>query len=509
MTSIASNKRIVKNTGLLYVRMILIMLITLYTSRVVLNVLGVEDFGIYGIVAGFVLMFEFLNISLTGASSRFLSYQIANADKEKISDTFSASLTIHFLLAILVFILAETIGLWFFETKLSIPENRMFAARIVYQFSILTSLVTITQVPYNAMIMAYERMNIYAYISIIEGIFKLSIAYVILFYFEDKLIIYSILMFLVIFSMAMLYRLYCIKSFSECKFKFSTKKKIIYPMLSFSAYDLYGNFSVMIRGQGINVLMNIFYGPIINAATAIAIQVQNSVGKFADNFLRAVRPQIVKTYAKEEYSTMIDLVFNSSKFSYILMLLFTLPLIIETRFVLNIWLGDVPEYTMIFCQLNLLNGLVSVLFRPITFSIHATGEIKLLSFLNGTILLLTLPISYLFLKFNYPPYIAYVVSIMLLVVACISGLFILTSKVSNFSVLLFIKKVILSVLFITIISSIIPSYLYITYNDSWARLFAVTISSSISIIILTYVFLIDKVAKKKIISMIKKRLNYE
>ena len=294
----ADNKRIAKNTVFLYVRMLLVMGATLYTSRIVLNVLGAEDYGLYNVVGGLVTMFTFLNGSLGSATSRYITFELGRRDYERVNRVFNVALLIHIALAVLIIILAETIGLWFFYEKMTIPEERMSAAFWVYQISILTCFFSLTQVPYNAMIIANENMRIYAWVGIVEAVFKLAIAFILPFAPFDTLVYYALLLCVVQISIMLFYRIYCGRNFKESKIILYKDKTLYKEMFSYAGSDLIGNLSVLAQGQGLNILLNMFFGPVVNAARGIAYQVQGAVTQFSNNFMTAVRPQIIKSYAE-------------------------------------------------------------------------------------------------------------------------------------------------------------------------------------------------------------------
>lgn len=500
------NKRIAKNTIMLYFRMIISLIVSLYTSRVVLNTLGVEDFGIYSVVGGVVMMFSFFSTTLSGATSRFLTFELGRENMEKLKKVFNSTLHIHIYIGILILIFAETVGLWFVEYKLVIPEDRMFAARVVYQFSIFTSILSIIRVPYNASIISHERMSIYAYISIIETVLKLIIVYALVVGHFDKLILYGILMFITTFLITLVYIYYCRYYFKECRFSFAVEKDVIRPILTYSAWDLYGNLSVMVRGQGINILQNLFFGPIINAASTIATQVQNVIAGFADNFLTAVRPQIVKNYAVGNVDKMLNLNYLACKSSFFLLFFMSLPLIIENKFVLTIWLKNVPDYAVIFCQLSLINNLISIMFRTIAFSIHATGRIKRISFINGTIYIMVLPISYIFLKFGGSPVLPFIVNIVLLILGCLSNLYTLRLYIPSFSVSVFLKRVVLLCLIIASLSSFIPIIIHLNMPDGWTRFIIVGASSVFCVSVTVFCIGLDKDQRSKVVLKLKEKI---
>lgn len=311
-----SNKRIAKNTLMLYFRMILTMLVSLYTSRVVLNTLGVEDFGIYNVVAGFVTMFGFLNSAMASATQRFLAFEIGKGDHDQLRNVFSMSVNIHFLIAFIIFILAETIGLWFVNTQLTIPAGRMGAAQCVYQFSILAMMVTMVSVPYNAMIIAHERMNVFAWVSIIEVSLKLFIVFMLQWFGFDKLKFYAVLTFCVSLIIRFIYGFYCSRQFKESRFRYFWDRPLFKTLASYAGWNLWGNIAAVLQGEGVNVLLNIFFGPVINAARGIAFQVKGAVNQFVANFQMAMNPQIIKSYAVNDLKYMHQLIFRGAKYSF-------------------------------------------------------------------------------------------------------------------------------------------------------------------------------------------------
>ena len=404
------NKRIAKNTIFLYIRMLLSIVISLYTSRVVLQVLGEVNYGIYGLVGSVVAMFTFLNTAMSGATSRFLTHEMAKGDKERLRDTFNSALIIHIGIALLILVLAETIGLWFLHNKLVIPEERMFAAEIVYQLSIASMVITITQVPYNAAIIAHEKMDIYAYVELLNVTLKLVIVYILLIGNFDKLILYAVLVLCVSALIAFIYRIYCVKHYEETHIRLVYKPTIIKPMLGFSLWDLYGNMSVTARQQGTNLILNIFFGVVLNAASGIATMVQGIISGFSGNILQAFRPQIIKSYAIKEYARMENLMSNAIKFAVLMLMIISVPLCIEIDYIMTLWLGDVPQYAPIFCRILLIMNFFGIINNILTISIHATGKVKKLSFMAGTIALLNLPVIYILFRFftKSPEYAYYI-----------------------------------------------------------------------------------------------------
>lgn len=374
------------------------MIISLYTSRVILNTLGVEDYGINNVVSGFIGMLGFLSGSLGAASSRFITYDLGIGDMVTMKRTFGNIVTIHLLLAVMILIFGETIGLWFVLNKLQIPENRMTAALWVYQFSIFSFMLSIVSVPYNATIIAHERMKAFAYISIVDAILKLLIVYLLVIIPYDKLIIYAILFFCIQVFDRVVYGVYCYRHFEETKTKLAFNKKLFKEIFSFAVWTMNGNLAVIGYTQGINVLLNMFFGPVVNAARGIAVQVQTVVQNFCNNFQMALNPQLTKSYAQKDLAHMQQLLKVSSKFSFFLLYIISLPLMLEAPLVLKWWLGIVPEHTINFLRLILCSSMLVALSNPLVVSVHATGKIKKFQAIEGTMLLCIVPIAYVLLK---------------------------------------------------------------------------------------------------------------
>ena len=387
------------------------MAVSLYTSRVVLNTLGVEDFGIYNVVGGFVAMFTFLNTSMSAASVRFLNYEMGKGNEERVRRVFCMSLNIHFIIAFAILILAETIGLWFFYTHMQIPDDRMVAAAWTYQLAILSTMVMVISVPYNAAIIAHEKMGAFAYISILEVTLKLLIVYLLVIGNFDKLILYSILMFSIQLLLRFIYGNYCRRHFNETSYHLIWDKSMFKSMSSFAGWDLYGNMSVMARTQGVNVLLNVFFGPVANAASGIATRVQAAVMGFAMNVITAVRPQVIKSYSVQDFQRMNFLLKNSAYYIFLLLLALSAPIVIEAPYILKIWLKTVPDNAVVFCRLTLMFNLFAAVSSVVMIGIHATGRVKLSSFVNGTLYLSVVPICYVLYKVGCPPQSAYIINV--------------------------------------------------------------------------------------------------
>lgn len=454
----SNNKRIAKNTLMLYFRMMLIMGVTLYTSRVVLEVLGVEDFGIYNVVGGVVVMFGFLNSAMSSATQRFLSFELGRKDYEQLKKVFSLSVTIHALIAVVIFALAETIGLWFLNTQLTIPAERMNAANWVYQFSIFAFMVNVMAVPYNAAIVSHERMNVYAYVSIIEAILKLAIVFALQWFGFDKLKLYAILVFVVSFIIRMIYQIYCKRKFEECKYQFIWDREHYKQMGAYAGWNLFGALAAVGFDQGINFLLNIFYGPSVNAARGISYQVNGAVNQLIANFQIAINPQLIKFYAKGNKEDMFKLAFRGSRFSCYLMLLLGTPVLFQAKQILSIWLTIVPEYTVIFTQLIIINSLIYCLSNPLMTIAQASGRIKHYQVIVGGLLLLNIPISYVLLKLEYSPKTPMVVMIIITLISLFARLIILRSLV-QLPIKRFCKEVLLNIFSVTTISFLLSGLL--------------------------------------------------
>ena len=393
------NKRIAKNTLLLYFRMLFMMVVSLYTSRVVLNTLGVVDFGINNVVGGVITMLGFLTGSLGAASSRYITYDLGKGDMSMMKRTFGNIKSIHYILAGIILLVGETIGLWFMTTQLQIPAERETAAFWVYQFSIFSSIMSVISVPYNATIIAHEKMSAFAYITIVDAVLKLLIVYLLVILPFDKLIMYAMLFFCIQAFDRIVYFSYCTRHFEETHTKCCRDKKLFKEIFVFAGWTMNGNLAAIGYTQGLNILLNMFFGPTVNAARGIAVQVQNICQQFCSNFQMALNPQLTKSYAQGDLTAMHSLLIKSSKFSFYILFFIALPLMYEAPLVLKLWLGIVPEHTVSFLRLIMVVGLLYTLSNPIVVSIHAVGQLKKFQLIEGSMLLLILPISYILLKF--------------------------------------------------------------------------------------------------------------
>lgn len=424
--------------------------VAFYTSRVVLNALGVEDFGIYNVVGGVVAMFSFLTGTFTSATQRFLNFEMGLGNQKRLNEIFSMSITLNVMIAVLIILFSEIVGIWFINHKLVIPPDRLVAAHWVFQFSLLAMAVTIISTPYNAVIIANERMNVFAYISIVEAMLKLGVAVIIAFCGGDKLIVYGALILLVAMIIRVIYSVYCKRKFQECHYKFYWDKTLFYEMGAFAGWNMYGNFAFVMITQGVNILLNMFFGPAVNASRAIAIQVQSAIQGFATNFTMAVDPRIVQDYAQGNKNSVFKLVCYSSKFSFFLLLLLASPVLLETEIILKLWLGQVPDYSVVFVRLILIQMLIRILQNPLHTLMHASGKMKKYQLIDGTLLLLNIPVSYGLLKAGSDASAVFSVSIALTFMALI-GLLYVAKFVTGFPIDVFFKKVMVGIIKVMIV----------------------------------------------------------
>lgn len=470
MEKIGGNKVIAKNAIALYARMFLTMIVGLYTSRVVLATLGVEDFGIYGVVGSITAMMVFLNSAMSAATSRFLTFELGRGDEAQLKKTFSTAIIAHICIALIIFVIGETVGLWFLYNKLVIPAERMAAATWVYQLSIFGTMLTIMQVPYNASIIAHEKMNIYAYVEILNVLLKLAIVYLLTIGDFDKLILYAWLHIAVIIIIIIVYRIYCVRHFKECNFKWTFDKKLLKSLLTFSGWDLYGHMAFTFRQQGSNFLINMFCGVAINAACGLASTIQGIVLGFSSNIVTAFRPQIIKQYAIGDFSRMNSLISMGTRFSAVLIIMVSLPIILKAEPIINLWLGQVPQGAVFMTIALLCLNIVNTISYVVVIGIQASGKIARNSVACGTLYFLCLPIMYflLYLGFGYES--TYLVLL-------ISGLFVLSIYIYNlkhcvpqFKLRIFLIKSLVPIFMLLALSSLILYVLSRIFNNGLLQL---------------------------------------
>lgn len=489
--TIEDNKRIAKNTLLLYVRMLFLIAVSLYTSRVVLNTLGVTDYGIYNVVGGVVAMFSFISGSMSSATQRYITFALGKGDMENLQKVFSTALQIHVLIALLIVALGETVGLWFMYTQMQIPADRMDAAFWVLQCSIVSTVVMTVSVPYNADIIAHEKMSAFAYISILEAVLKLAVVYILLGLTYDKLILYAFLILAVQLLIRFCYSHYCNKHFKESIYRNTWDKPLFKEMAGFAGWSMFGSLAAVFFGQGLNMLLNVFFGPVVNAARAVSVQVQNAIQLFVGNFQMALNPQITKNYARGAMDDMHKLMFRSARFSFYLLFFLSLPVLLETNFILTIWLKVVPDNTVVFLRIMICISLLFTLSNPLAVAAQATGKIRKYQAICGSILLMILPISYICLKLGYPAYSVYIVHA---IMECITQMarMIILRRLLGIRIRDYFTNVYAKVLVVVVFSIPMPFVLYQSMNDTVLRFFIVCFVCVLSVGTVAYIVGLSK-----------------
>lgn len=473
-------KRIAKNTLILYFRMLFLMLVSLYTSRVILDALGVDDYGIYNVVGGFVSMFALVSAALTSACTRFLNFEMGKSSIQRQSVVFSTAVTIQWSLAIIVLVLAEAIGVWYVNSVMVLPADRLTAANWCFQFSVFNFCMNLITVPYNASIIAHEKMKAFAYVSIYQGLANLVISFLVFAEPFDRLVFYAALLLFVQFSVRMMYQTYCRKHFEECKYSFAFDKSLFKQMLSYSVWHLIGNGSNVLKTHGINVLINLFFGPAVNAAKGIANQVDNAVSQFSGNFMMALNPQITQSYAKGDINYMMSLVKKGSRYSFYVIFLLSLPIIINAEYILNIWLKKVPDYAVIFVQLTLISMMISSLSRTLITAQNATGNVRNYQLIVGGVLLLNVPLSYIMLSLGYTVEVVVIVAMVVEVLAFMTRMYMLPKTLKDFSTTDYLKNVVLNCITVAIVAVPIPLIIWYSLSRNF---FSVLLSVVICIIV--------------------------
>ena len=475
----ANSKRIAKNTLLLYVRMLFLMLISLYTSRVILNALGVEDYGIYNVVGGVVTMFSVLSGSLNAAISRFITFELGTGNVERLKKVFSSSVTIQAIIAIIIVVLAETVGLWFLNEKMVIPDNRITAANWCYQFSIITFAINLIAVPFTASIIAHEKMSAFAYISILEALGKLVIAWCIVVNPIDRLVFFALMVAIVVCSISLLYAWYCIKHFKECVYHFYYDHDLLKQMFGFAGWNFIGASSAILRDQGGNIILNLFFGPTVNAARAISVKVNTVINSFVQNFMVALNPQITKSYACRDYDYMFKLIFQGARLSYYILLMLCLPVILNTHYILVVWLKLVPEHTVLFVQLILVFAMCESISHPLITVMLATGNIKNYQIVVGGLQMMNLPIAYLCLYFGAMPESIVLVAIVISQ-CCLAARLFMLRKMIGLQVGQYLRKVYFNVLSVTLVALILPALFHQYLLESFFTFLILSVLSILS-----------------------------
>ena len=497
----ANNKRIAKNTLLLYVRMLFLMAVSLYTSRVVLQALGVDDFGIYNVVGGIVVLFSFINNAMVASTQRFLNFELGRGNVEEAQKVFAASLSIYLVIVVVFMLLAETVGLWFLNRYINIPQERTIAANWVYQASLVATALNFIRMPYNAAIIAYERMSFYAYTSIIEAVLKLAIVFL-LYSFVDKLIAYAWLISVVALLILLMYVFFCRRAFVICRHHtFAYDKRRYTALVSFSGWSLLGSVANMGASQGVNILLNIFFGVFVNAAMGIANQVSSAINLFVGNFQTAFNPQIIKSYASGEKERFINLILNTSKYSYYLLFLIALPCFICCNEILQLWLGEVPPHTISFCRLLIIFSLIDAIQGPLWVSAQANGEIRNYQLLMSSLILLNLPVTYVILKIIPIAELALVVRVAINVITALVRVSYL-NRLFSFPVTRYIKKVVAACVGVSATSLLFP-YLIYQNTDGFLQLCYTILSSLVCTLASVYLIGLSCNERKIVLNVIK------
>lgn len=504
MQALDKTHRIAKNTIILYIRMIVMIFIGLFTSRVILNTLGVENYGIYNVVGGIVAMFGIITSSLSSSISRFITIELGTNNIERLKKIFSTSVTVQLIISIIIVVLIEIVGLWFLYNKINIPAGRLDEAAFVMHCSIITFAISLNTMPYNASIIAHEKMGIFSYITLLDAVLKLSVVYLLYISPFDKLETYALLLLIVSVIIQLIQFIYCRRQFQECRFSWLLDKQLLKEMSSFSGWSFAGNASYIINTQGINLLINIFFGVTINAARGIATQVDTMIQGFVNNFTIAMNPQIMKSYAAKDLQYMHQLVMSGSKFAYFLMLFFAIPICLETDIILTLWLKQVPEYSVPFVRLSLLTSMMTALGSTLTTSQSATGYIKYSSMVTSFLTFLDFPLSYFVFKIGYSPTSCYIIHFILYSLLQFLKIFLVKNYI-KLSVKLYLKEVFFKVFLVSIVAFILPYLIYIILDSSFLRLLFVIIMSAISTLVSIYLLGLTSVEKHLIINIIKKR----
>lgn len=486
--------------------MFILMAISLYTSRIILQVLGVEDFGIYNVVGGIISMMGVVNTAMSVSAQRYLTFELGKNDFQRLKQVFSVCVTIYFLLSLLFLVLAETVGLWFLNNKLIIPEDRIVTANWVYQFSIFAAIFALMTNPYNAVIISREKMGVYAYLSIFESVMKLTVVFLLLAISFDRLKTYGALMLMVQILTSAFYIIYCNINYKESVYKFYWERSLFSNLVAYTGWNLFGAFSGVAKGQGLNILLNMFFGTAVNAARGLAYQVNNAISHFFTNFYIAVRPQITKYYAQGDQNNMLKLVFRSSKMSFFLILLVSLPIMIEAPYIIQLWLGQTPEYVVPFMRVIIVISAIDAMAQPLMTTAHATGKIALYQSVVGTMTMLNIPISYVFLSLGFGPIVVFRISLVISLVNLFLRLWIV-KRLVNFPVSDYVMNVFAKCFLIAVLSSVVPLLIHEYSQQSTLSFLMVVLFSLLSAT--TMIWLIGLTANERtgLLMLAKNKLN--
>lgn len=505
----SNNERIAKNTIFLTLRMFLVLGVSLYTSRVILSALGVEDFGIYNVVGGFVSMFSFLNTAMTTGIQRFYNFELGKNGTEGARRVYITSIFTQSALAIVILVLTETIGLWYMYNKMVVPDDRFFAAVYIFHISVLSMIVNIMSVPFSGAVMAHEKMDYYAYVSIFDVLMKLAIALILPHIAADKLILYGVFILCVSIINWLLYASYARIKFDEIRFKFVLYKDLFKNLLSFSGWNIFGKVAIMMKEQGVNMVLNLFFGPVVNAARGIAFQVNAALQGFISNINIAVKPQMTQAYAIGNKKRTFDLMFSISKLCYIILLLLAVPVCFEIDFILQLWLGEnVPEYTNIFVVLVIMTSFVNNLNAPVSFVVHATGVMNKYQIVTSAIELLILPVTYFSLQAGGEPWIVFVVAFLFVMISQGISLVIL-KQIEDYSIWQYVYQVIFPLLIVTGLSLLVGYVIHMFIEAGFLRTIMVTASSALTILSIGYLVVLTNTERSIIKSYLKKKPRVE
>lgn len=502
----SQSSKIAKNTFIMYIRMFVMLLIGLYTSRVVLNTLGVSDYGIYNVVGGVVSMFAIISSSLSSSISRFITFEIGHGDISKLKEIFSTSVLAQVILAVFMFLVMEVVGIWFLNYKMNIPITRLGAANIVMHCSIITFVFGLINTPFNAEIIAHEKFGIFAYITLTEACLKLLIVYLLDISPYDKLKTYAILLLFVAIFFQIVYMIYCRKMFEECTIRLKINKRLIKEMTGFAGWSFFGNASWILNSQGIDVLINLFFGVTLNAARGIANQVNSVVQGFVSNFMVTMNPQITKSYAQNNFDNLHKLVFAGAKYSYFLMLVISIPICLETKQLLELWLKVVPNFSVAFVRLTLISTMIFVLGMTLTVAQTSTGKMKRMAIGTSLLTFLEFPIVYVCFKYGLSAISCYIVHIIIY----FSLLFVKIQIVKRYigiTYMSFLRSVLFKVLLVTILAIPIPLLIYCQLDETFLRLLLVTLASILSSLLFIYCLGMNNKERKVLISYVKNKIN--
>ncbi|MBP5769836.1 MAG: oligosaccharide flippase family protein [Bacteroidaceae bacterium] len=502
-----NTKLMAKNSAYLYVQMAVRMIIGLYTVRVILHALGAEDYGIYNVVAGFVTMFTFVTSTLVSASQRFFAYALGRGEHELLNRYFNVSLLCYIILSIILFVVIEAFGWWFVNYKMVIPPERLYAANWVLQISIVAFIIRILAVPSSAMLVANEKMIVYAFVHVLDAFLLLGIAFLLQVVTSDRLIVYAWCMLGISLVSSIIFIGMCRSSYNEAsRIRLRWDVGLLKELLSYCGWYMFGTMATVVREQGLNILLNVFFNPIVNAARAIAYQINNAINQFVNSFYQAVRPQITKLTAAEENEKMLSLVSSSSVISFLLMCLVSIPMLVEMPFVLSVWLHDYPEYTVIFARLVIITAMIDTLGMPLTTAVCSLGRIRNYQVITGSILILNLPVSYVLLRLCATPYIVFYVSIVL---SCVTQVVrvLFMKKMFRMSILRYTREVIFRTFLISIVSFTATYFLsQAVANDFWSHLIVIMLSI-LFIVLLSFYGGFTRVQREAMVAMARKKLN--